>query len=168
VVQGELWRQHPPERKAHDMHRLHAEHTAERHAMLRHRHDRGRRCASRRPNARIVKQQDLMIRGEAVRNRRIPAIHSGVKVGQQEERTRPCFAETTVGITSALSLNTLCWNRVVCVMAHHLSPHHSFRYQHYSCTPWIAAPLPPSDPAPPNLAARCSSILPLHSPRSPA
>ena len=118
MVQGELLRQHPPERKAHDMHRLHAERTAERHAMLRHRHDRVRRFASRRPNARIVKQHDLMIRCETVRNRRIPAIHSGIEVGQKEERNRPCFAETTVGIPRALSLNKLCGNRFVCVMAH--------------------------------------------------
>src|SRR6266566_177494 len=103
--------------------------------------------SSRSSNARIVKQHDLMIRCEAVRDRWIPAIHIGVEVCQKEERNCPCFAETTVGITSALSLNKLCWNRFVCVIAYSLSPHHSFRYQHCSFKQLIAAPLPTSDPA---------------------
>src|SRR4029077_843325 len=100
------------------MNRLQAELTAESNAILRHLHDRVRRFSSRSRNARIVKQNDFMIGCEAVRYRRIPAIHVRVEVLQKEQRNRPCFAETTVGVTSALSLNKLCRDRFMRVIAH--------------------------------------------------
>ena len=77
---------------------LQGECTAESNTVARHLHDRVRRFASRTRNARIVKQYDLMVRCETVRDRRVPAIHVGVEVLQKEQRNRPCLAETTVGI----------------------------------------------------------------------
>ena len=100
------------------MNRLETDHTTESHALRRHLCNRVRCFSSRGADASVVKQNDLMIRREAVRYCRVPRIHVGVEVSKKEQRNRPCFAETTVGIPRALSLNKLCGNRVVCVMAH--------------------------------------------------
>src|SRR5215831_10339185 len=109
---------------------LQAECTAESNAMLHHLHDRVRRFSSQGSNACIVKQNDLVVRCEAVRDRRIPAIHVGVEVLQKEQRNRSWLAETTVGITNAFGFNELCRDRFVCVIAHR--PH--------SNTPSISTP----------------------------
>jgi len=104
---------------------LQAERAAKGNATARHPHDRVRRFASRSANARVVKQNDLMIRCVAVRDRWISAIHVGIEVLEKEQRNRPCRDETTVGITNALGLDKLCRHRFVCVIARSLS--HSFR-----------------------------------------
>src|SRR5271169_809411 len=76
-------------------------------------------CASSRiSHPGVVKQNDVMIRCEAVRNRRVPAIHVGVEVLQKKKRSLACPTETAVGVTNTIGLNELCRNRIVCVGAH--------------------------------------------------
>src|SRR5262244_1696250 len=104
------------------MNRFQIECTAESNALMRHLDHRVWRFSSRSPNARIVKQNDLMIDCEAVRYRGIPTIHVGVEVLQQEQRNRPCFAETTVGIADSFGLNKLCRDRFVRVIVHSNTP----------------------------------------------
>src|SRR4029077_6462510 len=108
----------PPQGEAHDMNRLQTERTAESNAMVRHLPRRIRRFASRSPNARIVKENDLMIRCEAVRDRRVPAIHVGVEVLQKEQRDRSRLTKTTVYITDSIGFSKSCRYRFVYVIAH--------------------------------------------------
>jgi len=103
--------------------RLETDHTTESHALRRHLCNRVRCFSSRGADASVVKQNDLMIRREAVRYCRVPRIHVGVEVSKKEQRNRPCFAEAAVRITNPVRLNKLCRNRFVCVIAHNgLSP----------------------------------------------
>src|SRR5262249_11313511 len=104
------------------MNRLQIERTAESNTMRRHLPDRVRRVSSRNPNSRIVKQNDFMIGCEPVRYRGIPTIHVGVEVLQKEQRNRPRFAETTVGIADSFGFNKLCRDRFVGVIAHSNTP----------------------------------------------
>src|SRR4029077_7051644 len=106
----------PTQGKAHDMNLLQTERTAKSNALRRHLYNRVRRFSSRSRNACIVKQNDLMIRCEAVRDRRVPAIHIGVEVPQEKQRNRSWFAEKTVGITDASGFHKLgrrCLMRIV-------------------------------------------------------
>src|SRR5580692_1638465 len=90
--------------------------------MFRHLRDRVRSFSSRSANARIVKENHLMIRGKAVGYVRIPAVHVGVVVPQKEQRNRARFAESPVGITDAIGFNKLCGGSLLCVIAHRLTP----------------------------------------------
>ncbi len=101
--------------------RFETECTTETHALGHHLCDCVRCFSSRSANARVVKKDDLMVRSKAVRYRRIPGIHVGVEVSKKEQRNSTWLTETTVGVTHAVSLNELCRNRFVCVIAHSLS-----------------------------------------------
>src|SRR6201993_643866 len=80
----------------------------------------------RSANASVVKQNDLMLRREAVCYCRVPRIHVGVEVSKKEQRNRPCFAEAAERITNAIRLNNLCWCRFMGVIAHSLYLKYSF------------------------------------------
>src|ERR1700731_4304802 len=97
-----------------------AEGSAESNAMFRHLRDRGRSFSSGSANARIVKENHLMIRSKAVGYVRIPAVHVGVEVLQKEQWNRARFAESAVGVTDVIGLNKLCGDRFACVIAHRL------------------------------------------------
>src|SRR5260370_20036089 len=98
--------------------------------MLGHLHDRVGGFSSRSSNAGIVKENDLMIRGETIRYSRIPSVHVGVEVPQQEERDGSCFSETTVGKTDSFGLNKSSRNRLVSEIAHNC-----FHISSPSCAP---------------------------------
>src|SRR4029077_12848769 len=87
--------------------------------MFRHLRDRVRSFPSGSANARIVKENHLMIRGKAVGYVRIPAVHAGVEVPEKEQWNRAPLAESAVGETDAIGLNKLCGDRVVRVIARH-------------------------------------------------
>src|SRR4029077_21002013 len=112
----------PTQGKAHDMNRLQAERSAKSNALRRHLHDRVRRFSSRSRNAGIVKQNDLMIRCEAVRDHRVPAIHIGVEVLQEKQRNRSWFAETTVGITDPFGFHKLYRRCLMRIVGHICTP----------------------------------------------
>src|SRR5260370_42609187 len=90
--------------------------------MLVHLHDREGGYSSRSSNAGIVKENDLMIRGETIRYSRIPSVHVGVEVPQQEERDGSCFSETTAGKTESFALTKSSRNRLVSEIAHNRFP----------------------------------------------
>src|SRR5260370_14364090 len=113
---------HHTQSETHDINRLHTECTAESNATRRHLHDRVRRFSSRSRNARIVKQNDLMIRCETVRYRRIPTVQVGVEIFQKEQRNRSWLAETTVGITNSLGLNKLGRRCLMRMVSHFCTP----------------------------------------------
>src|ERR1700730_6688717 len=97
------------------MNRLEAECAAKTKAIARLRY--GGRCfSSRSPNARIVKQNHLVIPSEAVGYGGIPSVHVGVEVLQKEQRNGSRLAETTVGITDSIGLNKVCRDRFGCVI----------------------------------------------------
>src|SRR6202041_610992 len=98
-----------------------AEGSAQSNAMFRHLRNRGRSFSSGSANARIVKENHLMIRCKAVGYLRIPAVHVGVEVPQKEQRNRARFAESAIGEADAISLDKPCRDRFVCVIAHRVS-----------------------------------------------
>src|SRR5277367_1720532 len=110
------------QQESHDVKLLQAEGSAESDARFRHLRDYVRSFSSGSANARIVKEDHLMIRGKAVDYLRIPAIHVGVEVLQKEQRNRARFAESAEGVTDTIGLNKLCGDRFVCVIAHRLCP----------------------------------------------
>src|SRR6266481_2605597 len=97
---------------------LEAECAAKTKAIARHLRYGGRCFSSRSPNARIVKQNHLVIPSETVGYGGIPSVHVGVEVFQKEQRNGSRLAETTVGITDSIGLNKVCRDRFVCVIAH--------------------------------------------------
>src|ERR1700681_3262619 len=100
------------------MNRLEAECAAKTKAIARHLRYAGRCFSSRSPNARIVKQNHLVVASEAVGYGGIPSVHIEVEVLQKQQRNGSCLAETTVGITDAIGINKFCRDRFVYVIAH--------------------------------------------------
>src|SRR5258707_13893536 len=86
--------------------------------MFRHLRDRRRSFSSGSANARIVKENHLMIRSKAVGYVRIPAVNVGVEVPEKKQRNRARFAESAVGVTDAIGLNKLCRDSFGGVIAH--------------------------------------------------
>ena len=101
------------------MNLLQAESSAESDARFRHLRDYVRSFSPGSANARIVKENHLMIRGKAVDYVRIPAIHVGVEVPQKKQRNRTRSAESAVGVADAVGRHKLCGGRFVFVL--HLS-----------------------------------------------
>src|SRR6202030_3516332 len=102
-----LLRNHAAQRKAHDVNLLQAEGSAQSNARFRHLRDHVRSSSSGSANARIVKENHLMIRSKAVGYVRIPAVHVGVEVLQKKQRNRARFPESAVGVTDSVSLYEL-------------------------------------------------------------
>src|SRR6516225_3760656 len=100
------------------MNRLQAECVAESSAMSRHLNDRFGCFSSRSSDTRIVKENDFMIRCETICYCRVPSVHVGVEVPQEEQRRPSWSSETTVGVTDASVLNKSSRNCFVCVVAH--------------------------------------------------
>src|SRR3989442_5540251 len=100
------------------MNRLEAECAAKTNAIARHLRYGGRCLSSRSPNARIVKQNHLVIPSEAVCYGGIPSVHVGVEVLQKKQRNGFPPAGTTVGITDSICLNKTCPGRFVCVICY--------------------------------------------------
>src|SRR5260370_30973661 len=85
--------------------------------MFRHLRDRVRSFSSGSANARIVKENHLMIRSKAVGYVRIPAVNVGVEVPEKKQRNRARFAESAVGVTDAIGPNKLFRGRFVLLIA---------------------------------------------------
>src|ERR1700720_1129850 len=85
-----------------DVNLFQAEGSAESDERFRHLRDDVRSFSSGSANARIVKENHLMIR------RKIPAVHVGIEVLQKERRNRARFAESAIGEADSVSLYELC------------------------------------------------------------
>src|SRR5271170_7428777 len=79
--------------------------------------NRGWSVPSRGPNASVVKENDLVIRRQAVRYRRVPSIHVAVEVSETKQRCGSWLAETAKRVTDPFAFNELCRNSLVGVAA---------------------------------------------------
>jgi hypothetical protein len=94
-----------------DVNLFQAEGSAESDERFRHLRDDVRSFSSGSANARIVKENHLMIRRKAIGYVRIPAVHVGIEVLQKEQRNRARFAESAIGEADSVSLYELCRRR---------------------------------------------------------
>src|SRR2546429_7660130 len=97
------------------MNRLEAECAAKTNAIARHLRYGGRCFSSRSPNARIVKQNHLVIPSEAVCYGGIPSVPVGGEVLQKEQRKGSRPSETTVGIKDSICPHKDCRDCFLCV-----------------------------------------------------
>src|SRR5258707_931046 len=73
----------------------------------RHLLDRGRHVAARAGNARVVEQNDLALRREAIGHRRTPMVHPPSEVLVENERYAVRLTEATIGEADAVGLDEL-------------------------------------------------------------
>src|SRR2546426_12700680 len=99
------------------MNRLEAECAAKTNAIARHLRYGGRCFSSRSPNARIVKQNHLVIPSEAVCYGGIPSVPIGVEVLPKEQRKGSRLAEKTVGKTDSIGPNKSWRGGLACGIA---------------------------------------------------
>ena len=133
MIQGELLRNHSAERKTHNVNGLQTQCPTESNAMWRHFRDAMRRFFPGSSYTCVIKQNDLAISRESVRDFRIPSIHVGVEVSEQEEWNRAWPAEAPVRVPHAVGFHELCRDCFMRVFAHSLFFHWSPLYRgHWS------------------------------------
>src|SRR5579864_6153872 len=117
MVQGQLLRNHPAEREAHNVNGLQTQCATESDAMWRHLRDGVGRFSSRSSHACVIKKDDLMSVRKAVCDGRIPSIHIRVEVPEKEQWNRTCPPEAAIRVAHALGFYELCRDCFMCVFA---------------------------------------------------
>ena len=105
VVQRQLLCDHAAERKPDDIELVQSEGIVERQGMPRHRQDGFGRFAPGTSDPGIVKEDDVVIGGEAVGDQGIPVVQVSAKVVHEDEREPTRLSPTPVGEASIVHVN---------------------------------------------------------------
>src|ERR1700732_4428060 len=125
MAQGQLLRNHSAKRKAHNVNGLQTQRPQESDAMWRHLRDGWGRFSPGSAHTCVIKQNDLLISRERVRDFRVPSIHVGIEVSEKKEWNRTCLPEAAERVARAVGLGELRRDCFMCVFARSLFLHRS-------------------------------------------